>query len=583
MLKQFQFYLILIIGVIPIIFFIQPQLPKKIPVEPVFLLVSTAVYVLLILKKRGWFDTSHTEVGLLFFVMIFLAKSIYTNGFETSLTPKLLFTIVAYIVCKYLLSSKPRINYLITGHVFIAAFVFYIGFAIWQITVNNHIEVFYPNNSIFGILLAAQLVFIIPLYSGNSSCLRPVLKWFVNILSAAVIILLIYLKARAGILGLAAGSYFILYKKCSKEKIKKTMLLAAIPVFISVSSLFYLLKPGSSQGRILVYKAGYSLLKKHWLGGIGPGQFKVKYPQAQSFYFSQNNINSKEALLADNTVYAFNDLYQFLLENGIIGFSVLIILMAVFVQRIKNTVTTKENTIFFTAAAASLICIFTCSLFSYPLQVFPVILQVVYCAALINLYPEKKHSILKFSPAKPSVLYMARLCFGVVSILYFLLLLKYKIDCNGTFESERKGNRLEASIKYHHLCNSFITDGTVLYQYARELYYSNKPKEARKFLTDAKKLFSSNEVYKLSASIEYDLHNYFQAEKDYKTAVYMVPNRMMSRKVLMDFYIERKDTLNALRWAKSILEMPVKVPSEITYNTQQQTRETIRKLTSTTQ
>lgn len=358
------------------------------------------------------------------------------------------------------------------------------------------------------------------------------------------------------------------------------MLLAAIPVFISVSSLFYLLKPGSSQGRMLVYKAGYSLLKKHWLGGIGPRQFKVKYLQAQALYFSQNNINSKEALLADNTVYAFNDLYQFLLENGIIGLSVLIFLMAVFVQRIKNTVTIKENSSYFSAASASLICIFTCSLFSYPLQVFPVILQVVFCTALINSYPEIKHTILKFSPAKQNVLYMARLCFGIVSVLYFLLLLKYKIGCNGAFESKRKGNRLEASFKYRQLSYSFITDGTVLYQYARELYYCNKPEEARKYLTAAKKLYSSNEVYKLSASIEYDLHNYIQAENDYKTAVYMVPNRMMSRKVLMDFYIERKDTLNALRWAKSILEMPVKVPSEITYNTQRQTRETIRKLTS---
>jgi hypothetical protein len=58
----------------------------------------------------------------------------------------------------------------------------------------------------------------------------------------------------------------------------------------------------------------------------------------------------------------------------------------------------------------------------------------------------------------------------------------------------------------------------------------------------------------------------------------MVPNRMISRKNLLDFYLERKDTTNAIYWANSIINMPVKINSEITRNMQQKTKEILLQL-----
>ena len=44
----------------------------------------------------------------------------------------------------------------------------------------------------------------------------------------------------------------------------------------------------------------------------------------------------------------------------------------------------------------------------------------------------------------------------------------------------------------------------------------------------------------------------------------MVPNRMQSRMNLLNFYVEQRDSLNIRYWAKSIINMPVKIESETT-------------------
>jgi len=92
-------------------------------------------------------------------------------------------------------------------------------------------------------------------------------------------------------------------------------------------------------------------------------------------------------------------------------------------------------------------------------------------------------------------------------------------------------------------------------------------------LSIAKKYYSSNEVYKLSASIEAELKNYKQTEGDLKTVINMVPNRMQSRLNMVEFYLEQKDTANARYWANSIINMPVKIISPTTSGIQKRAKE----------
>ena len=47
---------------------------------------------------------------------------------------------------------------------------------------------------------------------------------------------------------------------------------------------------------------------------------------------------------------------------------------------------------------------------------------------------------------------------------------------------------------------------------------------------------------------------------------------------LLNFYLERKDTANAIYWANSITNMPVKIPSKTTSSIQQNVKEILLKL-----
>jgi tetratricopeptide (TPR) repeat protein len=141
------------------------------------------------------------------------------------------------------------------------------------------------------------------------------------------------------------------------------------------------------------------------------------------------------------------------------------------------------------------------------------------------------------------------------------------------FDLSLYGYKIEGIKKYKQLVMKYPKTGYNWFLYARQLYYSNRLPEALESLNECRKYYVDNSVYKLKADIEYELNNYKTAEKNYLRAIYMVPNRMGSRFDLLNFYIARKDTTNAIYWANSILNMPVKVVSEKTENMQKVTKE----------
>ncbi len=140
------------------------------------------------------------------------------------------------------------------------------------------------------------------------------------------------------------------------------------------------------------------------------------------------------------------------------------------------------------------------------------------------------------------------------------------------FDLSQAGFKTEALETYSTLNQSYIKSGPAMFAYAKQLYNANKLSEAGMVIEETKRFYTDNELYKLSAAIEYELGNLKKAEEDYKTALYMVPNRMRSRYELMNFYFAVKDTAKAIYWGQSILNMPVKIPSISTENLQKQTK-----------
>ncbi|MBL7702964.1 MAG: O-antigen ligase family protein [Ferruginibacter sp.] len=380
---------------------------------------------------------------------------------------------------------------------------------------------------------------------------------------------MIFTQSRTGCIGLVFVLVYIIYCYFSGSKVNRIALYSAFAFATILVVAMFFLKSGSSGGRLLIYKISAGMLKDNWLWGIGHGQFKVQYNQYQAAYFATHNIDSKEALLADNTFYAFNDFLQAVIENGVFAFIILAAIIFLLVGQIKKAKTTGANKHLLTASVASLICILTGALFSYPLQIFPIVVQAILCLSIINSFEAGDKFQFAVSETGSKVAKGILIALSILLVIHFSFYFNYSRESYQAFELKRSGFRQQAMKKYNSLSKSYIQEGNILYMYAQELFSTNKLSNARQILNRAKKLYCTNEVYKLSATIENELQNYIQAEVDYKKAIYMVPNRMISRSELLNYYLERKDTANAVYWANSILNMPVKVSSIKTKNIQQ--------------
>jgi O-antigen ligase len=575
----------LILAVIVFIFtsigFIQITiLPGSFLMESFLLLLVSALITIVIVNDKILRPIKFSELAFFFFVIYIVLKNLFINNFDIPALSYFLFTISLYYGLKIFFTKNNILNSSgILKWVTTIILLAYLIFAIYHCYIQKEtLTNFYiPNKSIFGILLASQIAFILPLCYKKGNNFFGVNRFFIIVLIGAVLLLGLT-NGRAGWLGLILAVVYLTYQYLSNQKIKKIILYLLLPFLTLVFALLFLYKSDSSSGRILIYKVSAGMVKDNWLWGIGNGQFKVQYNQYQAAYFASHNIDSKEALLADNTFFAFNDFLQAVIENGVIAFLALIAILLLLVVQIKQTIINAGNKHFFTAATASFICIVTGSLFSYPLQIFPVIVQATLCIAIINSFPSAPKQQINLSEIGNKITKSVLLLISILLVVHFCFYYSYKFKSNQAFHLKRAGFKQKAIKEYAALNTSYINDGDALYSYAQELYYSNQLQLAKEVISKAKRYYTSNDVYKLSAAIEAELQNYIQAEKYYKTAVYMVPNRMISRKNLLDFYLERKDTTNAIYWANSIINMPVKINSEITKNIQQKTREILLQL-----
>lgn len=445
-----------------------------------------------------------------------------------------------------------------------ASFIFLLFFYLIINYPPNDLKSFFNyNTSLFSILIAAHIAFCIPIiisfyYSRKSKIIFAGFS-FATLLA---LILLVSTNGRAGWLGLIIAIGFIIYTKIKRSKHKKIFICCSLFCTVIFASFLYWYKVDSSNGRLLIYKVSYKIFVNNPVFGVGFGRFKATYNNYQANYFTTNSIDSKEALLADNTFYAFNEYYQFLIEFGIVGFIVLLLLGFLFFKYVWCSI--KEPNPLTIAAKASLFSILVSALFSYPFHSIPICILALLCFA--SLVFIKLNELQRQNNATNLLLLSKIVSIAAVLItgLYFCLKINYAYNSSNASEFSRSGFRGKAIEKYKELSTSIFNDGNDLFLYAKELYYSNKLSEAKTILDKAKTEIVSSELYKLSAAVETELKNFKQAETELKTVVYMVPNRMQSRMNLLNFYVEQRDSLNIRYWAKSIINMPVKIESETT-------------------
>lgn len=162
----------------------------------------------------------------------------------------------------------------------------------------------------------------------------------------AIILVLPASRSRAAWLAVLVSSFYLLsvkyqffktIRKYFNTRIRQIVLISFLTILLSTTILgLYYFKKGSADGRLLIWKVSAEMISDKPVFGHGFDGFKKRYMDYQAARFKQNP-DSKEALVAGDSNYAFNELIQLTVEHGLAGFFLILLLFKRVFSNISNS------------------------------------------------------------------------------------------------------------------------------------------------------------------------------------------------------------------------------------------------------
>lgn len=376
--------------------------------------------------------------------------------------------------------------------------------------------------------------------------------------AVALLCLCLLVSAVAGSRSFIAGSMvaLLLWLYCRKQQQPKLFLLMACAAVVSFALLVCMVKTDSSRGRLLIYKVSWRMFCDHWLQGVGIGCFDSRYLLHQAAYFSEGGYTERELLLADNTYYAFNDYWQWIVETGIVGGGLLLGVLFFLCREIRRVLAYDNATWVQCAAATTLMVLFTAALFTHIVSsVAGVTALLLGCAGL--LHRQHQHHVLLLNRVFTAAALLPLLFAWGRKAAHADAVEQYK----EADELSRYGYHKTALDIYSGLYAAQKGEVAFLGGYAQACERYGKYQGALELYQQLLLLHPSNTTcYKMGECYRY-LKNPL-AEYYYRLAVNMVPNRFVTREALFSYYVEMRCYTDAKQTGKQLLHMPVKVPSD---------------------
>lgn len=299
----------------------------------------------------------------------------------------------------------------------------------------------------------------------------------------------------------------------------------------------------------------------NWLTGIGLGNFELLYGHYQASYFSKEQFSISELLLADNSYYAFNDYFQFVIELGSLSLLLLIIgffsIIALAKSSTANATTSKQKFVVY-LSITQLLAIGTAALFTHVVEKvhFQFILTI---CVLVLIWYSTIPVARKFTVG---MIAMLQIAFTVYHVLPSIMNARYYEEWENARAMKAQGANLKALSIYERIYDRMSRDGFFLQEYGDLLYeIGNFSKAMDEFQKSAQKR-TTHQLYLRMASCLEESGQILEAENNLLKAVNMVPNRFNSRFRLFRFYMRHGLYDKARLSSERILSMPVKIPSQ---------------------
>jgi len=325
----------------------------------------------------------------------------------------------------------------------------------------------------------------------------------------------------------------------------------------------YEFKSASANGRLFIWQLCLQLIGEKPIFGHGYESFITVLRQAQINYFSLHPNDLKNGMLAANSVFAFNDFLQFMVEYGIFGGLLLLSIFILPFKKIKFGGEHERKII--TTVRGTFIALFACALFSYPLQNQTILILFVILLAIVSSYDQSVLFQFSLSP-KVKIPLATLFLIGCISLAYFnYKKITYGLKWKQAYNLLQTDPKKAANI-YNSIYDFMKHDQSFISNYGLSFYKNEEYQKLVDYYEKYDYFNPSTEIFLMSGESYEKLGNSLKAEEKYRMASNLIPHLFVPRYRLFKLYQKEGENEKALAEAKAISELPIKVYSDIVKN-----------------
>lgn len=403
----------------------------------------------------------------------------------------------------------------------------------------------FENPAVFSMLLSICVPIGVYMGYRNSTSKKVREVWW--LLSFMLLVFIGFSESRTGLIAAVVSSLVVIMSESKSIRtriLNKRTLCILIPIGLVLLFLLYRFKADSANGRLLMWRVCWEMIKDKPLVGFGLNGFTAHYMQYQADYLALHP-DSPFILLADNVNNPFNEYLLVLVNYGITGFLVLLGLLALLFRKMLRQPNDYRYLLIGLALAVMI-----WSFFSYPFSM-PFIWVITALIALSALSGTGRE---------------IKVIIPVVTIVFSLIGIVLSVRC---FRPEREwkvisqrslmGETEAVLPDYERLHDRLKRNGNFLYNYGAELHYSKHYQESLNILDECERFINDYDVLMLKADCYQNLGDTLKAIDNYDGATKMVPSKFLPLYYMMNLYKEMGDTAKAVGVANGIVNKKIKV------------------------